>query len=57
LKQILCANEQCSSRDRVNSISIGSDLLLIGSSYKCPYCRGDKFIIVKVRKNGQKEKE
>ena len=42
---ILCSNNDCSSRDQ--NINIADILLLIGSGYKCPYCRNDKFVIIK----------
>ena len=53
MKQILCNNKQCSSRNREDGgLKITNDLLLVGTSYKCPYCRGDIFIIVEEEENG-----
>jgi hypothetical protein len=46
--KILCSNERCSTRDRVEKMLLNEkDLLLIGDSYKCPYCRGYNFILIK----------
>lgn len=46
--KVLCGDDKCSSR--VDSMNVANILLLIGDSYKCPYCRGDKFILIKVDK-------
>ena len=56
-KKIYCADEKCSSRDRHESINIDGMLLLIGSSYKCPYCRGSRFLRVVGRKDQQVDLE
>ena len=42
---IYCADEDCSSRNRKKSLEISKILILIGKSYKCPYCRGFRFIL------------
>ena len=43
--KVYCESESCPSRtDKMNLADI---LLLIGDSYKCPYCRGYKFLLIK----------
>lgn len=43
--EVLCGKDECSSRD--DKTNLADIFLLIGDSYKCPYCRNDKFIIIK----------
>jgi len=43
--RIYCADKECSSKNRTNPIEITDILLLIGESFKCPYCRGYTFIL------------
>ena len=47
IQGVLCSDEKCSSRNCPKPINIKDDLLLIGNGYKCPYCRNDKFILIK----------
>ena len=47
IQGVLCSDEKCSSRNCPKPINIKDDLLLIGHGYKCPYCRNDKFILIK----------
>ena len=44
---IYCADRECTSRNRPQSLEISKILILIGKSYKCPYCRGFKLILTK----------
>ena len=43
--KVYCGNDSCSSR--TYKINLADILLLIGSSYKCPYCRDYKFLLIK----------
>lgn len=44
--RILCGNMDCPSREgKVIKQLNEKDLLLIGDSFKCYYCRGYKFIL------------
>ena len=45
--KIVCSNANCSSVNTDKPIDIEDKLLLIGGSYKCPYCREYEFHIVK----------
>ena len=47
IQRVLCSDEKCSSRNCPKPINIKDDLLLIGDGYKCPYCRGYTFILIK----------
>jgi len=55
--KIMCGDENCSSRNRPIPMKFKeSQLLKIGESYKCPYCRNDKFILIGEKlKNGKKD--
>ena len=43
--KVYCGNDLCSAR--TDKINLADMLLLIGDSYKCPSCRGYKFLLIK----------
>jgi len=48
--KIICANKDCPNKNSMKPVDIEPMLLLIGDSYKCPYCREYKFFLVAVKK-------
>lgn len=46
--KILCSDENCSTRNRPEAKTLNqNDLLIIGNTYRCPYCRNGTFLLVK----------
>lgn len=52
--KIICCNEDCGNVNTQNPKDITNILLLIGGSYKCPYCRGYKFYVTPQLKKERK---
>ena len=45
--RIICTDEECKG---FNEVDITEILVLIGGTFKCPYCRGFRFYVVPSKK-------
>jgi len=56
--KVLCDDEDCSTREgRIPQLLRLKDLLLIGEGYKCPYCRGYVFMLIKDNERKQSDEK
>lgn len=46
-RKLICANENCASINGSKPINIKDILLIIGDNFKCPYCRGNQFKLIR----------